>query len=1000
MFKRVITILFLLGFVAGLMAQSTGKISGIVRDKDSGEALPGVNVVIKESLLGASTDVDGTFIILNVPPGTHTVSFSYVGYQSTDIEGVRVVTDLTKRLEVELGTTTLDLGTSVTVTVDKPFFEQAATNTVRVLDSEEIERIPVKGVNSIVSINAGVVSADGSGGQTDNATLNVRGGRGNETLFIVDGIVYNDALFGNAAGTIPDAAVEQVSSQLGGFSAKYGSAQSAVVNITTKSGSSKYFGGIEGVSSGFGGDNTRFDNVAATANLTPEQRTAFEAQLDKGSFSDDYVGLDAFGYKQLTGYLGGPLIPGKKNLTFFLSGEYINALDDNPRASGLSIPTAGIDQDWLPDNEGRVMRFTGKIDSYIGTAFKITASGNASFRDGRDYIHSYAKNNSFHNLNVYEDVIGTSLKLTHTINNTTFYDVTFRAKSLKNKRYDGFWDDDLFAYGNAARNAEVGAILPGGDGNRIARTAQEPVFYPFGRVSNNHRKYDVRTYGGDLNFTKQLSTHFIEFGGSIEQNTVRYYSIAPVALANGANNEESFVLAASSGSFYGYDIFGNEVNTTQFRTVDAGTINEDRIEEAAAPKPLTVSFYMQDRIEFQDFILNLGLRFDSFDPDGKRFANRDNALGTDGLLSTDDFEDMPVENYISPRLGFAFPVSPTTVFHAQYGIFRQQPRFFDLYDSWVNLSDLEAGFDGQGQNDGHLQSEETVQYEFGFKKQFGQTASLDLTAYYKNVKGLTNVITRDTRYAAAADFNQKYITAANTDFGTVKGLALSLNLRAIGPISAKVDYTLALNEGTGSSQSSSQTATFRNDANEVPKSIAPLDFDQRHSLTANVDIRAGKDEGPKMGSFSPLSNAGANFLLTFNSGRPYTPKVAIDLLGGGSLTNSQTVNTINSAYAEGVFRIDMRLDKRINIGSMTLVPYVFVQNLLDRANFNSVYESTGAPDDTGWLRTATGQQQIATSAQANNDGGELFRSDYAAFEQDPENYGIPRIIRAGLQLKF
>lgn len=998
MFKRVVTILFLLGFVSGLIAQSTGKISGIVRDKDSGEALPGVNVVIKESLLGASTDVDGTFIILNVPPGTHTVSFSYVGYQSVDIEGVRVVTDLTKRLEVELGTTTLDLGTSVTVTVDKPFFEQAATNTVRVLDSEEIERIPVKGVNSIVSINAGVVSADGSGGQTDNATLNVRGGRGNETLFIVDGIVYNDALFGNAAGTIPDAAVEQVSSQLGGFSAKYGSAQSAVVNITTKSGSSKYFGGLEGVSSGFGNDNTRFTDYAATQNLTPEQQAAFEAQLDKGSFDDNYVGLDQFGYKQLTAYLGGPIIPGNKNFTFFVSGEYINALDDNPRASGLNIASAGIDQDFLPDNEGVVQRYTGKIDAYFGTAFKLTASGNASFRDGRDYIHSYAKNNSFHNLNIYEDVIGTSLKLTHTINNTTFYDVTLRAKSLQNERYDGFWDDDLFAYGDADRNAEVGVILPGGDGNRIARTAQEPVFFPFGRVSNNHRKYDVRTYGGDLNFTKQLSTHFIEFGGSIEQNTVRFYSIAPVALARGSNNEEAFILAANS--FYGYDIFGNTIDNTSFRTVDAGTVNEDQIEEAAAPKPLTLSFYVQDRIEFQDFILNLGLRFDSFDPDGKRFANRDNALGTDGLLSVDDFEDMPTENYISPRLGFAFPVSPTTVFHAQYGVFRQQPRFLDLYDSWSNLDDLEAGFDGQGQNDGHLQSEETVQYEFGFKKQFGQTASLDLTAYYKNIKGLTNVITKDTRFAASQTFNQKYITTANTDFGTVKGIAVSLNLRQIGPISAKVDYTLALNEGTGSSQSSSQTATFRNDANEVPKSIAPLDFDQRHSLTGNIDIRAGKDEGPKMGGFSPLANAGANFLFTFNSGRPYTPKVAIDLLGGGSLTNSQTVNTINSAYADGIFRVDMRLDKRISMGNFTLVPYVFVQNLLDRDNFNTVYESTGAPDDTGWLRTAGGLQQIQSSAAANGDNGELFINDYQALEQNPENYGIPRIIRAGLQLKF
>ena len=112
-------------------------------------------------------------------------------------------------------------------------------------------------------------------------------------------------------------------------------------------------------------------------------------------------------------------------------------------------------------------------------------------------------------------------------------------------------------------------------------------------------------------------------------------------------------------------------------------------------------------------------------------------LGDDGKLTPNDFEKAPAESYLSPRIGFAYPVSEMTVFHAQYGVFRQRPRYFDLYDSWVNLDDLES-MDGQGQNLGHLEMESTTQYEFGFKQQIGNVASLDITAYYKNVRGLTN----------------------------------------------------------------------------------------------------------------------------------------------------------------------------------------------------------------------------------------------------------------------
>lgn len=1014
MFKQLFATIMML-LIAGNLFASTGKLSGVVTDQETGEPLVGVNIILEGTLLGAATDQDGFYFLLNIPAGNYNVEFNYIGYKEVRVEDLRIVPDITKRLDMKMVPAPLELGETVVVVAEKPFFEVTATNTVRVLDSDEIDRSPLKGVNSIIAVNAGVVVADGSGGQTDNAAINVRGGRTNETLVVVDGIPFNDVMgFGittgssGLRGTIPDAAIEQVSSQLGGFSAKYGSAQSAVVNITTKSGSANFFGGMELVSSGIGTDYSRYNSYIDRLNIanasqnkptmTAEQRAKFEEILGKDSFTRSYRGLDDYGYNQITGYLGGPILPGNNRYKFFGSVEYINTLDDDPRSSGLKIPTAGIDQEFLPDNESRVLKFTGKVDANLTDKIKITGSANGSYRDGREYVHSYAKSNSFHNPDVHEDVIGGSMRLSHIINETTFWDVTLRGKYTAWERMDGFWEHDLFAYGDKQRNEEVGVYIPS-DGDRVLKRGEPDVdtgiFHTFGRVYDEFVKYRIQGIGSDFNFTKQYKQHLIEFGGVVDRNEVRYYSIGPVDLALGKNTrsvEERFFQSLRAN--YGYDIFGNEISGTNYRTIISSTTGDtvDIVEEAAPPKPINAGLYLQDRIEFKDFILNLGLRWDYFEPDFRRFKDPLNPLSFNNPARVDeaDFEPMPTESYLSPRLGFAFPVTVNTVLHAQYGIFRQVPRLIDLYDSWINLEDIET-IDGQGQSNGHLQSEKTTQYEFGLKQQFGNRASLDITAYHKNTKGLTNQVTIKT------ESGNNYITWANTDFGTIKGLAFSFTLRRLGPVSAKVDYTLSLSEGTGSSQSSAFTATFRNPDNVTPKAIAPLDFDQRHTLTSSVDIRAGDNEGPSLFGVKPLQNTGANFLVAYNSGRPYTPVASWNLLVGSTLQGNLT-QYVNSAYAPGTFRVDLKIDKTFDLGRFSVVPYVWIQNLLNRENFINVWRSSGEPDNTAYLESSEGKS--TRNREQLIRGNDDWARDYMALERDPTNYGIPRLVRFGLKMKF
>ena len=177
-------------FVSAIYAQSgVGKLSGKVIDAATKEALIGANIVILESQSGAATDIEGNYFILNITPGTYTIKASYVGYAPRTIENVRVVAGITFELNIEL---TTDFTLEEIVVVDRKFFEEKATNTVKVIDADQISRLPVRGVTNIASLQSGVVVQEGSGGQEGNANINIRGGRGSEVLYIVDGVPQNN----------------------------------------------------------------------------------------------------------------------------------------------------------------------------------------------------------------------------------------------------------------------------------------------------------------------------------------------------------------------------------------------------------------------------------------------------------------------------------------------------------------------------------------------------------------------------------------------------------------------------------------------------------------------------------------------------------------------------------------------------------------------------------------------------------------------------------------
>ena len=211
MLKRalILGLMFLLPIC--LYAGTTGKIIGTVVDKETGEALPGANVLIEGTSLGAATNAQGGFIILNVPPGNFSLKASFIGYQSVKMENIRISVDLTTDIDFELPTETIEVE-SISIVAERPLVNKNSTNETHIMTSEDIENMPVRSYAGVVSTAAGVVSARGQ--------MYVRGGRADEMAYYVDGIYTNDLRTGQRVGDVPVNSLEQVNYQAGGFNAE------------------------------------------------------------------------------------------------------------------------------------------------------------------------------------------------------------------------------------------------------------------------------------------------------------------------------------------------------------------------------------------------------------------------------------------------------------------------------------------------------------------------------------------------------------------------------------------------------------------------------------------------------------------------------------------------------------------------------------------------------------------------------------------------------------
>ena len=377
--------------------------------------------------------------------------------------------------------------------------------------------------------------------------------------------------------------------------------------------------------------------------------------------------------------------------------------------------------------------------------------------------------------------------------------------------------------------------------------------------------------------------------------------------------------------------------------------------------------------------------------------------GPDADLNSNAFKDYEPQINIMPRIAFSFNISDEAVFFAHYDILTQRPTSNNRF-SPIDYFFIESRDNLISNPD--LRPEKTIDYELGFQQVLSKTSSLKISAFYKEMRDMIQV----RNFTGA--FPRPYKAYGNLDFGTVKGLTLSYDLRRTGNIRLNTSYTLQFADGTGSTTTTA--LALINAGLPNLRSIQPFNYDQRHRIVANVDYRygAGSDyNGPVLTvgknadgtkrQIQLLANTGINFISNLGSGTPYTASTIATPITGE--ISPSTEGSINGSRLPWQFNLDLNLDKNWAISkgegddasSYNINVYFWIGNLLNTRNINSVYRFTGVSDDDGYLAAA--QYQPLINSQNNP---ESFRNYYGMYVDNPFNIGVPRTIRLGVKFDF
>lgn len=834
--------LSVLCFSCRLFAGTNGILEGKIHDSVTKENIVSVTVQIVGTNLGTVSNIDGYYTVYNIRAGVYDVKYSLLGYKSVIMKGVSINADMRTRIDILMEQTSVELG-AVEIVSQKPLIQKDQPSTAFSIGEVKLEKLPVTTFQEVLSLQPGV-TLEG----------NVRGGKTNEVIYLIDGIPVQDFVGGGLGAELPKSSIGGMTIYTGGFEAEYGNAMSAVINVITK-----------------GGENVhRFAFRFEKDNWIPSK---WNKQVDK--------------HNELEISASGPVISSE---LFYLSALTVRA----------SNTRWWQDMDnYFQSPNNKELSGMSKLEYTLSPSIRLTAQGLYSYHDWHDYEYSWRYNLDGLPERQKLSVRGV-LSLSHTLSDRTAYTLSFTHFYLQ---------------------------------NRFGETTKQDL--------------EITPYQYDL-FLRYVTRGNKSWWANVQQ-------LMQVVKGDISSQVDESQFFKAGFEFNFYDIFYDLVKFEPQRTYfgkpieSAPLLNYSNLYEYF---PRSGSIYIQDKIRFtlDGSILSLGLRWDFLDPRAERpvveFIPNTNKEFTQKIVG---YKKASIKQQFSPRIAFAAPMGPNSMFFMNFGYYFQYPLFEYLYTG-VNPPQIQSGARSVLTGNPDLNPEKTIAWEIGYKHAVTENYVGSITYFKKNVKNQIDsktLIPFDSK--AGGDFGfAQYVNNAEAD---AEGIEFILSRERDEKLSGSISYTYMVTEGT--SEVANQSINLAQWGFPIQATSFPLSWDQRHSIKIDVETKTFYD-------------IVINGIIWFNSPKPYTFFPTRD---GFTPIDSSKDFVPNNSRMQNILFANIKLSREFvfdNLQGFSLTVYADVRNILNTKNVKWI-------DSNGRI------------------GGEL---------SDPSAYYDPRRVKIGFSMTY
>lgn len=998
------TLLLLGTMAAGGHAQATtGKIQGRVVSS-TGQPIASAQVTVDGTSLGNITNDEGFYFINEVPAGLHTIRAQSIGYRTVVLTEQRILAGQTFTFNFSLDPAAVELEALVVTGERNPLVPRDQVGTRAIVTGETIDRLPLDNSNSIIALAPGVI--------TTNTGLSIRGSRENEHAVYVDGVPVRNLRTGEVqAVELGTNALAQVDVQTGGLNARYGNAQSGVINYVTRTGGSTLNGSV----------------TFYTDRLAPE---SIRGGFSRGEYT-----------------LGGP-VPFIRNLSFFTSStlegrQYANNWQNNPYpvyiAKGIdtifTLPRTGqaagatdsvqvvvpnfIEWDngaTLPTSSSDEINWTARLryslprGSNVDLTYHFNRNQSLS-RGSQALLNPDAWTGSRTTRNML--TAGGYFLLTQTSERALALDIkaSYQLDWGQSGTTDNGWlQSNLYpAFGFRASNIK---FLMDPDEYPVTRDmvlAIRSGVLPTRILSIMPGRSDLVQRQGVAGVAQSLRLNpwAMRSGAATSGGTVTPF-ISGLGNASQAYNSENryYFTAAADWQMNRFNRLhiGGDLTKSDTKTMSVPLY--DGTPSASLYEPTVGGLFATNRLDIGDVVLEGGLRMDYYDPNGafprvpgfvqnvpdslradyyrlrpgeepwferleqlqdcggaETAARRRNAQ-TGELVCKDNFVKAQARTTFSPRIAVSFPVTVTSTFRLSYGQNVQPTNLTRMFSA--NFSDLAGGAANTNTLFGRdIDMPRTVMFEAGYRQVFGGSTVVDASAYSRTTRN--SLTYRKVSYPNPTTGATLYLNVlTNADYALTRGLDLNVRRQLSSIADLTVNYSFLDARGTGSDPLTYTGLLLRRNSNlsvltgnpiDPPELLMTLDQSRAHTVTGILSLAFDDHalEESRVGN-AILSDLGIFATMRLGSGLPFTRLVNV---GNGQVgpptragQGAETAEQLNASRTPAEKRFDLRATKGFRVWGRGAQLFVDARNPLGFTNTPEVYMETGTTDNDAYVTRA------------------------------------------------